>query len=76
MMIDRQNCPPTIIASRHEGMDIEAVSNNDLESVVKLRFDYNAGITADMIESVANALVLRMLTSQIYVRSWRKSSCC
>ena len=56
MTIDRENCCPAIIASRHGGMDIEAVSNNDPESVVKLRFDYNAGITDDMVESVANAL--------------------
>ena len=56
MTIDRENCCPAIIASRHGGMDIEAVSNDDPESVVKLRFDYKAGITDDMVESVANAL--------------------
>jgi succinyl-CoA synthetase beta subunit len=56
MTIDRENCCPAIIVSRHGGMDIEAVSSNDPDSVVTLRFDYKAGIADDLVESVATAL--------------------
>jgi len=54
MTIDRENCCPAIIASRHGGMDIEAVSEDDPESVIKLRFDYSAGISDSTVESVAS----------------------
>ena len=56
MTIDRENCCPAIIASRHGGMDIEAASKNDPESVTKLRFDYDEGVTDDIVESVATTL--------------------